>query len=80
MQIHDLVKPIELMSDEELLSHVRGIRHRREVIRPARVARVERAEKKVTRAKTKKLDATLDNLSEADRLRLIEMLTNGDQT
>lgn len=79
MQIHDLVKPIELMSDEELLSHVRGIRHRREVIRPARVARVERAEKKVTRAKTKKLDTLVDAMPDEDRLKLIALLTQTEQ-
>ena len=78
MQTSDLVKTLDNMTDEELLEHVRGMRHRREVIRPARAARVERAEKKVTRTKTKKLDATLDALSEDERLKLIALLT-GEQ-
>lgn len=77
MQIQDLVVTIDKMTDEELLVHVRGIRHRREIIRPAAAKRVERAEKKVSKAKTKKLDTLLDAMSEEDRLKLIALLQQG---
>jgi hypothetical protein len=65
------------MSDEELLVHVRGMRHRREVIRPARAKIIEKAEKKVSKAKTKKMGGLLDAMSEEDRLKLIALLQQG---
>lgn len=80
MQIQDLIKPIDAMSDEELLQRVREMRHRREIIRPAAKAKVERAEKKTSRARVKKTTDLLDGLSEADRLALIELLTAGEQS
>lgn len=75
MQIHDLIKPIDQCTDAELLERVRAMRHRRETIRPAARARVERAEKKTTRAKVNKTSALVDNLSEEDRLKLIALLS-----
>ncbi len=79
MQIHDLVKTLDQMSDDELLAHIRAIRHRREVIRPAAKARVERVEKKTSRARVGKTADLLANLSEADRAELIKMLSNEEQ-
>ena len=78
MQIHNLVKPIDQQTDEELLERVRLMRQRREVLRPVAKAKAERVEKKATRAKVNKAAYLVDKLSEADRLKLIAMLT-GEQ-
>lgn len=80
VQIQDLVKTIDTMSDDELLQRVREMRHRREILRPAAKARTERVEKKASRTRMKKTTDLLDDLSEADRLKLIEMLTAGEQS
>ncbi|HEX6826449.1 MAG TPA: hypothetical protein VF077_09055 [Nitrospiraceae bacterium] len=74
MQIQDLIKPISEMTNEELQEKVRQIRHRREIARPVAAKKAERAEKKATQAKTKKLDKTLDALSEEELLAMIEKL------
>ena len=79
MQIQDLVKTIDKMTDAELHEHIRGMRHRRETIRPAARARVERVEKKATRVKVNKAISLFDNVSEDERLKLIAMLLNGEQ-
>lgn len=78
MQICDLVKTLDNMTDAELLEYVRAIRHRREVIRPAAKARVERAEKKTTRAKVNKVSGLVEAMSEEDRLKLITLLQEGN--
>lgn len=75
MKIHDLVKPLDQMTDEELLIRVREIRHRRETLRPAAKARAARVEKKTTRKVVDKTAKLLDNLTEAERLALIARLT-----
>jgi len=72
--MRDLVKPIDQMSDTELLEHVRAMRHRREVIRPARAKIVERAVKKESKARVGKVDKIVSTMSEEERLKLIALL------
>lgn len=74
MQLHDLIKPIEEQSDEELLERLRKIRHTRSVVRPAAVKHKVDAEKKKTRSTTKKVENLLDALSPAEREALIKQL------
>ncbi len=74
MQLRNLVKPIDQMSDDELREHVRGIRHRRETVRPAAKRIVEKAVKKVTQARVKKTAGLLDGMSEEDKAKLIALL------
>lgn len=76
MQMSDLVKPIDQLSDDELLERIRAMRHRREVLRPAKKAHIERAAKKVTKVKDKKTNALLAAMSSADRAALIAILSN----
>jgi hypothetical protein len=78
MQLGDLVKPISQMTDEELLEHLRQVKQRRSVERPAHRAHVERAEKKETRAKTKKITNVFEGLTDEDRQKLIEQLQQGE--
>ena len=75
MQIHDLIQTIDTMSDEQLLERVRAMRHRREVIRPASKAIAGKAVKKAAQAKVGKTDKLLGQLSEAERLAIIAMLS-----
>lgn len=74
MKLTDLVRTIPDMSDDELREHIRDIRHRREVIRPAAKARVERAEKKIVRGTNTSAAKAVAKLSDADRLALIKLL------
>lgn len=67
------------MSSDELLLHVRQMRLRREVIRPAAAKRVERVEKKASRGRVSKVSTMLDNLSPDDQLKLIELLKGTTQ-
>lgn len=74
MQLKDLVTPIDKQSDEELLTRLREIRHRREVIRPAQRKRVERAETKTARREVAGLNKLVENLSEAEKEALVKKL------
>lgn len=78
MQLKDLVKPITQMTDEELLEHLRQVKQRRTIERPAHQAHIDRAEKKTARAKTKKVDTVLGKLSDEERQKLIEQLQQGE--
>lgn len=78
MQLGDLVKPLSQMSDAELLEKLREVRNNRTVVRPAARAHVERAEKKVSRTRTKKASSLLESLSPEERQRLIEQLQQGE--
>ena len=60
-QLSDLVRPIELMSDDELLQWVVELRHRRETVRPAQQKHIKTAVKKKTAGKAHATrDALLD--------------------
>lgn len=74
MQILDLVKPIDQLTDEELQERIREIRHRREVARPAAKARVDRAEKKETRTESNKVSKLVAGMSPEERAKLIAAL------
>ena len=75
MQLGDLVKPISKMSNEELLEHLRAVRQRRTIERPAHRAHIERAEKKTARATSKKTSDLFGKLNEEEREALIKQLT-----
>ena len=79
MQLKDLVKPLDQMSDEELLARLREVRHNREVVRAARVKHVERAETKVSRGKVSAVEKLLAGLSETEKASLLAQLEQGDQ-
>lgn len=78
-QIHDLIQTIDTLSDEELLERIRATRHRRETLRPVAAKKVERAEKKSSRAKVNKAAAIVEDMTEEQRAQLILLLTQGDQ-
>lgn len=74
MQLKDLVTPIDKQTDDELLTRLREIRHRREVIRPAQRKRVERAETKTARREVAGLNKLVENLSDAEKEALVKKL------
>lgn len=80
MQLKDLVKPIDQMSDDELLERLREIRHRKTVERPAAKARVEKAEKKQSRSRMTAMDKMLAALSPEEQAELMKSLEEQNGT
>jgi hypothetical protein len=74
MQLTDLVKPLDQLTDEELQAKLQMIRHNRNVIRPAGVARTVRKEKKGAQGRVSKVEALLEGLSPEE----IKMLLQGE--
>ena len=75
MQLKDITKTLDQMTDEELLERLRVTRQNRTVVRPAYRDHVERAERKVSSARVKKTSSLLDNLTDAERAELIRQLS-----
>jgi hypothetical protein len=63
MQMQDLIKPLDQLTDEELQERIREIRHSRTVTRPAAQKHKEKAVKVKAKKETSKVDALLKNLS-----------------
>lgn len=63
MQLGDLVKPIEDMSDEELKKRLFDIRHRREVERPVAKSKAKKAATKKSNKKVSEAEKMLASLS-----------------
>jgi hypothetical protein len=74
MQLHDLIKPIDQLSTEELLERLRVVRHNREIARPVAAKAAAKAEKKGSARKMSALEKLVAGMSEADREKLIESL------
>lgn len=74
MKIGDLVKTVSTMTEEELLEHLRQIRHNREIVRPAAKRHVEKAEAKASRGKIASVEKMLAGLSDVEREELLKQL------
>ena len=74
MQLKDLVKNIQNMTDEELQEHVREMRHNKYVARPAAAKRRANERKKVTKPIGKRIDKIVDSLDADARAALIKEL------
>ncbi|MHB8413905.1 MAG: hypothetical protein ACYDB1_00725 [Acidiferrobacteraceae bacterium] len=79
MQIKGLVKTLDEMTDEELLSRLQTVRHSREVARPVAKRKAAKAETKASRARMGKVDKLLAGLSESERESLLKQLEDGDE-
>lgn len=77
MQLMNLVKPIEDMTDDELREQLRAIRHNRKVIRPAAQKHKEKVVKKESKAKTSKVEALIKNLTPEQIKQLLLNLGEG---
>lgn len=71
MQIKDLVKPIEDMSDDELLLQLRKTRANRMTIRPAAKAREKREVKKGAVGRISAAEKILAGMTPAQRKQLM---------
>ena len=74
MQLDDLVKPIDSMSDEELRERLKELRNRRSVERPAAKKHKEKAAKKEAAPKITKVKNLLEGLSPEDMAALLKQL------
>lgn len=72
MQLTDLVKPIDQLSDDELLEKLRMIRNNRSVVRPAGQARAVRAAKKGGQGRVSKVEDLLKGLTQEEIKLLLE--------
>lgn len=77
MQLKDLVKPINEMTDEELMERLRSIRHNRATIRPAAQAHAKRAAKKGAQTRISTVDKLLQGLSREEIIKLLGDTDNG---
>ena len=76
MQLHDLYKPLEDLTDEELRQRLQEIRHNRTVERPAAKARAKRAANKGRVSKINKAQGMLAGLTKEQIAELIAELGN----
>lgn len=74
MQLTDLIKPMDQMTDEELMERLRTIRHNRTTVRPAAKAHAKRAAKKGAQGRMSKVEQMLEGLSDEQRAELIREL------
>lgn len=74
MQLTDLIKPMDQMTDEELMERLRQIRHNRTTARPAAKAHAKRAAKKGAQGRMSKVESLLDGLTDEQRAELIREL------
>lgn len=63
MRLEQLVKPIEEMTDEELLERLHAVRHRREVAKPVAKKKAQVAATKQSRKKVGAVEKLLEGLS-----------------
>lgn len=74
MQIGDVVKTLDQMTNEELLARLRDIRHNRQVVKAAVAKRTERVKKKESRAASGKIEDLVEKMSPEDIAKLIKQL------
>lgn len=74
MQLKDIVKKIEDMTDEELLDHLRAVRRRRTTDRPVAKAKAAKIETKKLRSRMSAIDKLLATLSPEDQAELMKSL------
>jgi hypothetical protein len=70
----DLMKPIDLLTDDELLERLREVRRRREIERPVARRKAATAEKKTSRQRVSKTEDLLTALTKEERDALIQQL------
>lgn len=74
MQLKDIVKKIEDMTDEELHAHLLLIRRRRTTDRPVAKAKAAKVETKKSRGRLTAIDKILATLSPEDQAELLQSL------
>lgn len=77
MQLADLVKPINQMTDEELLERLRVVRNNRTTVRPAAKAHAKRAAKKGQQGRMSAVEKLLAGMSPEERAAIMAELGEG---
>jgi len=77
MQLLDLIKPLESMSEEELREHLRTIRNNRTLLRPAAKAHAKKAAKKGSQGRVTKVEHLVGAMTEAEKAELLKQLGVG---
>ena len=74
MQINNLIKPLDQMTDEELRARLMEIRHNREIVRPSAAKKASAPAKKAAKKVSTKIEDMFASLSEDERIALIKQL------
>lgn len=74
MQLKDIVKKIEDMTDQELHDHLLLVRRRRTTDRPVAKAKAMKVETKKSRSRLSAIDKILATLSPEDQAELLQSL------
>ena len=74
MKLHDLVKPLDELTDDELMERLRAVRQRREIERPVARRKAATAEKKTVRKNVAKVEDMFEVLTPEQREALIKQL------
>lgn len=74
MQLGDITKSIEDMTDEELEARLREIRNRRDVVRPAAKNHAKRAESKGRQTRVSKVADMFAGMSQEEKEAIIAAL------
>lgn len=78
MHLKDLVTTLDQMTDDQLIEHLREIRHKKSQQVPQKVAKAEKAATKVAKRRMSNLEALLATLSPAEREALMTQLGEGE--
>lgn len=79
MRIADLTKNVSNMSEEQLLEHVRHVRHNKYVAKPAVAKRVADGEKKEKNTAIRGVNKAIDAMSDAQKQQLLlKLLEEGE--
>lgn len=71
MQLENLVKPLDQMTEEELHQRIRELRNNRNTVRPAAQNHTKRAAKKGAQKRISKVEKLLQGMSRDDLIKLL---------
>lgn len=74
MKLTDLIKDVGQMTEEELLEHVRQMRHNKYVAKPAKQKHIADVEKKETNKGLRSVSSLLAGMTEEQKAELIKQL------
>lgn len=78
MQLLDLIKPLEQLTDDELREKLQQVRHNRNYVKPAAKAHAKKAVRKGTQARVNKVEDMFAGMTEADKRALLIQLQQGE--
>lgn len=76
-RLKDLTRNVSNMSEEELLEHVKQVRHNKYVAKPAVAKRVADVEKKEKNTQVRGVNKIIDSMTPEQKLALLKQLEEG---